>query len=938
MNYSAAHKVYFLVVVFVAFILYAATTYHSVPFWESGEYYVCVQSLGNAHPPAAPFFILAGKVLSLAIPVAPAAFGFNLAGALIAALAAGMVYLLASRVALSAIGAKDISEYSVLLHACGLIGALTFAVMSTVWFAAHQFQPAMLAALLTAVILWLGFLAYDTRSDAAAVRYGILIAFLLGLGTGVHWAVMYSAIPVGYLFYFRYYYFSPKSFAAWTAGTAGVYILFLRGFEWAIPKLSAMAFGESPAWFGVSFLIVAILGAIFIIVYVLGNQGEWVAFRAALLAGALFVAGYSVILLIPVRSQSLLDADYGNPRTCDSFAAYMDSRVAGEEPPLFNRTWSDAPEAQRVYSRYDSEVEYYTEYQLEHLFLRYFFWNVIGKAGDAPHAPAYFGEYEQGPLHGGWSKFDDVFPLYYYALPFLLGIIGMLRVFVLRPAVGFILFLGFVIFGFWMATVLNAAEPLAQELETEFIGALLIFALWIGAGVSTLVSALIRMLSNVDAFDNSAFKSGVAVVCAVVFLAVLPGWMFSENLKSNMAMEDFIAQDYAYNLLQSCDEHAVLFTEGDNDTYPLLYLQQVEGIRRDVCVVNLSLLNTGWYSVRTSRLLRQGVAGSAMKLTDDELLRLSDGSPESLAEISWTSDQQSISIPVPGRAAQEAADELPKGARGKRTAASVREMTFVSYAQYPFELESHPGRLFYFRPWKDFMVEEIIRSVKWRRPVYFSVTCSEASFIGMKGFLRLEGLAYRVTPVRYESGDYIGYRALKNNLLSPVDSYSTERTQGFFFRLNHQRYFRGGDAATGMITNYRNAFVQLAKYQVYVLKSEKRARATLRSMRKSLPAYIYPLDYQYAFDLGLLFRDARNPWMYRQMMRQVERECLEEIRRDPRAVQSIYSPYRYLLELYQSQARYREARALLDTILKYVPEAADVKQRRAELDSLIANQ
>jgi hypothetical protein len=139
--------------------------------------------------------------------------------------------------------------------------------------------------------------------------------------------------------------------------------------------------------------------------------------------------------------------------------------------------------------------------------------------------------------------------------------------------------------GIAIVIYLNQYPNQPRERDYAYVGSFYAFAIWIGLGVA----ALYQMLKK---FTPSAVS---AVIVTLVSLVLVPGIMAKENWDDHDRSGRYTARDFAKNYLDSCAPNAILFTNGDNDTFPLWYVQEVEGYRTDVRVVNLSLLNTDWY-------------------------------------------------------------------------------------------------------------------------------------------------------------------------------------------------------------------------------------------------------------------------------------------------------------------------------------------------------
>ncbi|MBK7266404.1 MAG: hypothetical protein IPI12_08740 [Ignavibacteriales bacterium] len=188
----------------------------------------------------------------------------------------------------------------------------------------------------------------------------------------------------------------------------------------------------------------------------------------------------------------------------------------------------------------------------------------------------------------------------------------------------------------------------------------------------------------------------------------VPVRMYAANLYTHDRSNNWIPWDYAYNLLQSCAPNAILFTNGDNDTFPLWYLQDVEGVRRDVRIANLSLANTEWYIKQLKNLEPYGSAKVAMKFSDEEI--------ERLRPTLYTAKEYTIQVP------QEVYTPLSMGLDSVKYSPSLKWV--------PDLPKIEDGRT-YARV-QDFVVMQIIENNNWQRPVYFSTTCSDDTKIGLQ--------------------------------------------------------------------------------------------------------------------------------------------------------------------------------------------------------------
>lgn len=369
----------------------------------------------------------------------------------------------------------------------------------------------------------------------------------------------------------------------------------------------------------------------------------------------LLVAGYSAYGLTVIRSAAGTPINEANPSHAYSLMAYIEREQYGEQPlfsgqffnsqpdkrlpyieagehrkPVngryettgkrmkpnfpkreikpFPRMWSSRPDHIAAYKEWSGtdglklpgsaeNFRFLTRYQLGHMYLRYFMWNFVGRQNDI--------QGHGGPLYGNWISgigFIDKLRLgdpgdctpvlsdnkarnTYYFLPLLLGIAGLVYQF-RRDKKGFTMVsLLFVFTGIAIAFWLNQHPLQLRERDYSYAGSFYSFALWMGIGSFALFQQLKLRHRN---FRN-------AIVVIALFGLAVPVLMGVQNYDDHNKSKRRTSVEMAYNYLTGLAPNAILFTNGDNDTYPLWYLQEVEGIRTDVRVINLSLLNYDYY-------------------------------------------------------------------------------------------------------------------------------------------------------------------------------------------------------------------------------------------------------------------------------------------------------------------------------------------------------
>jgi hypothetical protein len=246
-------------------------------------------------------------------------------------------------------------------------------------------------------------------------------------------------------------------------------------------------------------------------------------------------------------------------------------------------------------------MAFFFKYQMNWMWWRYFMWNYAGRQND--FAGSSYGEPENGnwilgikPVDKLYGRGDmDKMPDYmknnrahneYYALPFILGLLGLVYHFNRKKHDATIVALLFFFTGIAIVIYLNNTPQQPRERDYAYAGATYAFAIWIGLGV-LMVSDWLRKV-----FKSGSVAPGLATLLCLV---AVPALMANENWDDHDRSQKTLARSTAYNVLASCDSNAILFTVGDNDTYPLWYMQEIEGYRTDVRVVNLSLLGIDWY-------------------------------------------------------------------------------------------------------------------------------------------------------------------------------------------------------------------------------------------------------------------------------------------------------------------------------------------------------
>jgi hypothetical protein len=414
-------------------------------------------------------------------------------------------------------------------------------------------------------------------------------------------------------------------------------------------------------------------------------------------------------------------------------------------------------------------ISFFFKYQLSWMYWRYFMWNFSGRQN------ANQGYYPWDKSNGHWISgisFIDNMRLgdqskiteqmkndkgrnRYFMLPFLFGLLGLVYHYNKRKYDFLGLLFLFGITGIGIIIYANQPPNEPRERDYVMVGSFFTFCIWIGLGVLALFEILRERLKLNNPLGASF--AGLVVMAA-------PLLMLTQNFDDMSRRGHYASRDYAANFLESCAPNAIIFTYGDNDTYPLWYAQEVENIRTDVRVVNLSLIAVDWYidllrrKINDSPAIKLSIPQEALrgskrnqilypKLGQDQDMSLQqflkfigEEHPLPLQSGDFTESYmptQSVYLPVDRVAAQKAGLIAP----GDTT---VSDRIRINLAGKDFLQKD------------DIAVLDIIASNLWERPIYFSVTTRPEKFFGLDDYMQLEGLGLRITPVRGASDPTYG--------------------------------------------------------------------------------------------------------------------------------------------------------------------------------------
>ncbi len=406
---------------------------------------------------------------------------------------------------------------------------------------------------------------------------------------------------------------------------------------------------------------------------------------------------------------------------------------------------------------FGENLRFFFTYQIDHMFIRYFMWNFVGRQNNIESQ----GEIDHGNWISGISFIDnmrlgdqDNLPpsmqnparTRFYFLPLLLGLVGLLYHLKKSEKDWWVVMLLFIMTGLAIIVYLNQPPMQPRERDYAYAGAFYAFAIWIGLGVLALWDATRKYI-----------KSGPVAAIAVTLASLLlvPGIMAKEGWKSHDRSGKYAARDFAVMYLESCEPNAILFTNGDNDTFPLWYAQEVEGIRTDVRVVNYMLASGDWYvnqmarKVYNSDKLPLTIPRSKYKLGEQNYLLVIDKFKNAeLKDIIGfvMSDNRQTKIQIQGG---EYINYIPtknitltvdKAAALATGTVSKSEMNLV-----PDKINWTIKQSGIFR--NDLLLLDLVATNKWSRPIYFANVNSVGKVLGVDKYCHMEGVVYRFRPV-----------------------------------------------------------------------------------------------------------------------------------------------------------------------------------------------
>ncbi|NJK87089.1 MAG: DUF2723 domain-containing protein [Bacteroidales bacterium] len=696
-NYNRINAIAGWIVFAIASFVYLATIEPTASFWDPGEFISAAFKLEVGHPPGAPLFMIMGRVFTLFAggDTSRVAIVVNALSALMSSFTILFLFWSITHIA-KKITVKDDESLTMgnltAIIGSGIVGALAYTFSDSFWFSAVEGEVYATSSLFTAVVFW-AILKWENIADKPhAIRWIVLIAYLMGLSIGIHLLNLLAIPAIVLVYYFRR---NPLTFKGTLKALIISGVILFTTMYMVIPGFVKIAswfellfvnsFGL-PYWSGVLFYLIVLIGLIVWGIYLPKNNQ--VILNTLLVSLTVFVLGYSSYGMTVIRSLANPPMDQNDPENPFALLGYLNREQYGDRPlfsgqyfnapvesqkdgrpvytplngkyektshkintkynpdftTIFPRMWSSEQNHIDAYLRwanieeskvfqprtdesgnvlrdnrgnimydrskpkkaptFSQNIVFFVRYQLVHMYFRYFMWNFAGRQNDVQ------AQFSEEINKGNWIsgiKFIDEIRLgnqdklpnsmlnnkarnTYYFLPLILGILGMIFLYKRNQKDFWVVFVFFIMTGAAIVIYLNQNPIQPRERDYAFAGSFYAFAIYIGLGVLFLNNLLKKYLPG-----------NISSISATTLSFIVPLIMGTENWDDHDRSGRYVARDFAHNYLESCDENAILFTNGDNDTFPLWYAQEVEGIRTDVRVVNLSYLTADWYIEQMQR-------------------------------------------------------------------------------------------------------------------------------------------------------------------------------------------------------------------------------------------------------------------------------------------------------------------------------------------------
>lgn len=811
-KYNQVNNITGWIVFFVASLTYILTAEETASFWDPGEFIAVAYKLQVPHPPGAPFFLIIYRMFSFLAfgDGLQVAFWMNIGSALFSGFTILFLFwtiTLLGRKLLHIHVGEETQGQTISLMGAGIIGSLAYAFSDSFWFSAVEAEVYAMSSFFTAIVIW-AFLKWDIIEDPKKEnQYMVFIAYLVGLSIGVHLLNLVTLPALALVVYFKKYKKPNLKGGIIAFVLGGIALVIINNI--IIPGLPATA-GSVEIFFvnslslpfgsGIIFFSILFIGGLVAAIMYSLNHGK-VILNTVLLCLTFIMIGYGSYALIVIRANADPVINENDPKDIISFVSYLKREQYGYRPLLHGQYFTadviDQTEGAPVYAKGKDSYEivdyqlksiydptkttilpriYSTQerhkqiyraklglsegqeptfadnlyfmfsHQLGHMYWRYFMWNFSGRESD----------YSDAPYLNLWDSLSTNFPEYikenkahnnYFMLPLILGLIGMFFQAKYDAKSFWLTLMLFLMMGIVLVLYLNSPPVEPRERDYIYVGSFYAFAIWIGFGVLGLVHQLKKVNKNAVA----------AGIIATLIAVPVPAIMAFQNWNDHDRTSRYFSVDSARNFLASCAPNAILFTGGDNDTFPLWYVQEVEGFRTDVRVIVLSYFDTDWYVKQMTRPVNESAAldftleyDNYKKGTND-VLYVTDRGLEALPLREYLKLLKNKSELL----------KLTSNYSGNLYTVPARNLTLDVDTEKVSELGIIPGQFEDLAISRlnlrikgnyitkgSLMLLDLIATNDWKRPIYFNNTSLATIGFDLSNHVVMEGLTYRLLPIQ----------------------------------------------------------------------------------------------------------------------------------------------------------------------------------------------
>jgi MFS family permease len=832
-SYKQINNITGWVIFAIATLVYVLTVEQTASFWDPGEFIAVSYKLQVPHPPGAPFMLLVYRMFGfLAMGDGlQVAYWMNIGSALFSGFTILFLFwsiTLFGRRIFKIEEGKETSSQTLALMGSGIVGSLIYTFSDSFWFSAVESEVYAMSSFFTAIVIW-AFLKWEViKNPREENRWMIFIAYLVGLSIGVHLLNLVTLPALALVYYFKKYQKPNLKGAIYAMFLGGVALIIINNL--IIPGLPSIA-GSMEIFFvnsiglpfgsGIIVFIALFLGAL---VYGIrySIQKEKTLLNTILLSLTFILIGYGSYALIIIRSNQDPIINENAPKDIISYVSYLKREQYGYRPLLHGqyftaqlvsqeegapiymkgkdkyeivdyelkntydpakttilpRIYSTQENHKRIYRSklglregqeptFGDNIYFMLSHQLGHMYWRYFMWNFSGRESD----------FTDAPWMGITDALSDKYPDYikenkghnnYFMLPLILGLIGIFFQAKRDPNYFYVNLMLFLMMGVVLVLYLNSPPIEPRERDYIYVGSFYAFAIWAGLGTLALADWLGKMTKNLS----------TGAIIATLLTLPIAGLMAAQNWDDHDRKGRYFSVDSARNFLASCAPNAILFTGGDNDTFPLWYVQEVEGFRTDVRVIVLSYFDTDWY---VEQMTKQ--ADESQPLPFSLAPERYQKGTNDVLYVMERENLNAISAREYLKLLNSGSDLLKMQTGGKSVVNMVPSRNLILEVDSAFVTNDEivPPQF------KDLfasqinlrvtgnyvtkgtmMLIDLIVNNNWERPIYFNNTSLSTIGLDLENHVVMEGMTYRLLPVRkpdYIRGELVNTDLAYQNLM-----------------------------------------------------------------------------------------------------------------------------------------------------------------------------